>query len=59
MSQSPFHFAFFVRDLESTRDFYSGVLGCREGRSSDLPRSCCKPATPAVARPVEMPRLER
>lgn len=31
----PFHFAFFVRDLESTRRFYAGVLGCREGRSTD------------------------
>lgn len=31
---SPFHFAFFVRDLESTRRFYGDVLGCREGRST-------------------------
>ena len=31
----PFHFAFFVRDLASTRRFYGGILGCREGRSSD------------------------
>lgn len=31
----PFHFAFFVRDLESTRHFYGRVLGCREGRSTD------------------------
>ena len=30
----PFHFAFFVRDLASTREFYGGVLGCREGRST-------------------------
>ncbi len=35
MSQFPFHFAFFVRDLESTREFYSGILDCHEGRSSD------------------------
>ena len=34
MSQ-PFHFAFFVRDLASTRRFYGEVLGCREGRSTD------------------------
>ena len=34
MSQ-PFHFAFFVRDLASTRRFYGDVLGCREGRSAD------------------------
>jgi len=32
---SPFHFAFFVRDLESTRRFYRDVLGCPEGRSTD------------------------
>ena len=30
-----FHFAFFVRDLTSTRSFYGDVLGCREGRSTD------------------------
>ena len=30
-----FHFAFFVRDLDSTRRFYGEVLGCREGRSTD------------------------
>src|SRR5919107_4086091 len=34
MSQ-PFHFAFFVRDLASTRRFYGEVLGCREGRSTE------------------------
>jgi hypothetical protein len=33
MSQ-PFHFAFFVRDLASTRRFYGETLGCREGRST-------------------------
>ncbi len=32
---TPFHFAFFVRDLDSTRHFYRDVLGCREGRSTD------------------------
>jgi extradiol dioxygenase family protein len=31
----PFHFAFPVRDLISTRDFYTGLLGCQEGRSSE------------------------
>ncbi len=35
MSASAFHFAFFVKDLDSTREFYSGVLGCNEGRSTD------------------------
>ena len=29
-----FHYAFKVRDLEATRAFYVGVLGCREGRSA-------------------------
>ena len=31
----PFHFAFNVRDLDEARRFYSGVLGCREGRSAE------------------------
>jgi extradiol dioxygenase family protein len=31
----PFHFAFFVRDLASTRRFYDEILGCREGRSTE------------------------
>jgi len=30
---APFHLAFPVRDLASTRAFYGGVLGLREGRS--------------------------
>jgi extradiol dioxygenase family protein len=30
----PFHLAFPVADLDQARAFYSGVLGCREGRSS-------------------------
>jgi extradiol dioxygenase family protein len=34
-SRRPFHFAFFVRDLDATRRFYGSVLGCREGRSTD------------------------
>jgi extradiol dioxygenase family protein len=34
MSQ-PFHFAFFVTNLESTRHFYGDLLGCREGRSAE------------------------
>ena len=31
----PFHLAFPVHDLEAARRFYGGVLGCRQGRSSD------------------------
>lgn len=31
----PFHLAFPVRDLAEARNFYTGVLGCSEGRSSD------------------------
>jgi uncharacterized protein len=31
----PFHFAFCVRDLASTRRFYGEILGCREGRSTE------------------------
>ena len=31
----PFHLAFPVDDLAAAREFYSRVLGCPEGRSSD------------------------
>lgn len=31
----PFHLAFPVHDLQSARQFYGGVLGCPEGRSSE------------------------
>lgn len=30
-----FHLAFPVLDLDETRDFYVGLLGCRQGRSTD------------------------
>jgi uncharacterized protein len=30
----PFHLAFPVNDLNETRAFYTGILGCAEGRSS-------------------------
>ena len=33
--RSLFHFAFNVTDLDAARRFYGGVLGCREGRSTD------------------------
>jgi extradiol dioxygenase family protein len=32
---APFHLAFPVADLASTRDFYGRLLGCPEGRSSE------------------------
>lgn len=31
----PFHLAFPVHDLATTRAFYGGLLGCPEGRSSN------------------------
>ncbi len=30
-----FHLAFPVHDLDASREFYGGVLGCEEGRSSE------------------------
>jgi uncharacterized protein len=30
----PFHYAFKVKDIFSTREFYIGLLGCKEGRST-------------------------
>jgi extradiol dioxygenase family protein len=33
--QPPFHLAFPVHDLAAARRFYGGLLGCREGRSSN------------------------
>ncbi len=35
MSLRPFHLAFPVHDLGAARHFWSGVMGCAEGRSSD------------------------
>ncbi len=32
---NPFHLAFPVHDLGAAREFYGGVLGCEEGRSSE------------------------
>lgn len=32
---NPFHYAFKVKDLESTRTFYVDLLGCNEGRSTE------------------------
>ena len=34
MTLSPFHLALPVKDLDSTRHFYGGLLQCREGRST-------------------------
>ena len=33
--QSLFHLAYHVTNLDEARRFYGGVLGCREGRSTD------------------------
>ena len=35
MALTPFHIAFPVHDLNAARDFYGGLLGCPEGRSSE------------------------
>ncbi len=35
MSPALFHLAFHVTDLAEARAFYGGVLGCREGRSTE------------------------
>ncbi len=32
---NPFHYAFKVKNIESTRDFYINILGCQEGRSTE------------------------
>ena len=32
---SQFHMAFRVDDLDTTRSFYGGLLGCRQGREAD------------------------
>ena len=36
MALRPFHIAFPVDDLAAARHFYGTVLGCPEGRSSDI-----------------------
>jgi extradiol dioxygenase family protein len=33
--ESPFHLAFPVHDLQLAKEFYGGILGCQEGRSSE------------------------
>ena len=35
MTMPPFHLAFPVHDLIAAREFWGGVMGCSEGRSSD------------------------
>ena len=34
MPLSPFHLAIQVRDISEAREFYGGLIGCAEGRSS-------------------------
>jgi extradiol dioxygenase family protein len=36
MSLRPFHIAFPVDDLSAARHFYGTILGCPEGRSTDI-----------------------
>lgn len=36
MNNNLFHLAFPVKDLEESRHFYGEILGCEEGRSSDI-----------------------
>lgn len=31
----PFHYAFKIKDIESTRNFYIDILCCKEGRSTE------------------------
>jgi uncharacterized protein len=31
----PFHYAFKVKDIQTTRKFYIDILGCEEGRSTE------------------------
>lgn len=35
MTLPPFHLAFPVHDLAAAREFYGGLMGCPEGRSSE------------------------
>ncbi|MEN1680272.1 MAG: VOC family protein [Planctomycetota bacterium] len=35
MPLTPFHLAVQVKDLAAAREFYGGLLGCSEGRSSE------------------------
>jgi len=35
MPMRPFHYAFKIKDISSTRKFYIEILGCTEGRSTD------------------------
>ena len=59
----PFHIAVPVDDLEASRAFYVGVLGCREGRSDTRwvdfdffgHQFVCHLRSPAAARPHDDP----
>lgn len=35
MNLTPFHYAFKVKDIASTRRFYTEILACSEGRSTE------------------------
>jgi hypothetical protein len=32
---NPFHYAFKVKDIQSTKDFYITILGCKQGRFTE------------------------
>lgn len=34
--KSLFHVSYHVTDLETSRNFYGNILGCKEGRTSEL-----------------------
>jgi hypothetical protein len=64
MLNCPFHHAFAVKDLASTRTFYGELLGCGEGRSAEtwvdfdfygnqLSAHLGSPPTPAAVGQVE------
>jgi uncharacterized protein len=64
ISRPRFHLAFPVHDLQAARDFYGGVLGCEEGRSSEqwvdfnfhghqIVAHLCKPLGASATNPVD------
>ncbi len=55
-----FHLALFVKDLDTTRAFYADMLGCREGRSSEIWVDFdCAPEISQIARRLRARKLNR